>query len=1507
MGDSKSVCIACINSPLNCTLSGPEAAIDAVKAQADKDSIFAQKLKTGVAYHSPSMRAIADEYLRLMGDLKTAGTTPRDLKTAAGIPMVSSVTGKVLRPITGVTKGQYWVENMVSTVRFADAVQVLTQETSKLKVGMGSITDLIEVGPHPALKRSVQDTVGQSGNRRKQIRYATALHRSHPALQTTLELVGQLFCLGHSIDFSAVNREEDAVSDGHCPFLVDCPKYPFDKSNTYWAESRVSRDYRLRGAVIGEMIGVRTSDWNPLEPRWRNFLCLETVPWISHHKISDTVLYPASGMLIMAIEAVQQMVPAGHTVAGYRVERVDFSNPIIVQDTWDERVETQVHLRSVRRPNADSAADDASLFETVIFAYARGEWIECSRATIEIQYEEATSNFDGIDERRLADDRLRSKHSQAKEHCSHPIDSYVFYRDAAEQGLQYGDFFQLLQDVRWDGKSRTVAHVDVSKPKFRTSSLVHPAILDQAFHVLRISASQQSAANVPIRLSDAWISAKGWQAPETSTIQWLATSTALSNVAGGGEQGMLHAFADDGSVLCSIGKAVTAAVSKKTKTPKDKKLLYSVEWKPQLSLLSPEQLALACDAGTSAQDETEILAHHDKLCTALELAAAKTLKTIDLSRVPNGLCRHVEWMNRHVGKLSPAQKQEVEVLSDAEVEARLSEVDRVLPSWKIYTTCARKLPEMLSGKTDPLQVVFESDQANIFYADLFQRLCADGRLGSILDLAAHENPALRILEVGAGTGGMTGHVIAALQDREARTGGLSFSEYSYTDISPAFFEKARTRWPDLDAQGRISFKTLDLDRSIDTQGFEPGSYDLIVAASVMHATPYLEATIRNVKKALKPGGKLLLLEVVNPDDIATNFMAGLVPGWWVAREEWRPHSAAVPEDLWDWCLKKNGFSGNDVVIRDYEMEECHIMSIIITTALDDDKTAIAPEPAHESTSRIVLVHTEPSEQGPETARLLKEELDASGMGQVSTCSFTLDSLAKELADLSKDDIVVCLAEVLDKPLLSNLSENSFKCLQHLIKNSPILLWSVATTIDDPCYPDYGVVQGFLRSIRAEQADHHIVNVSIEGETDVGKCVNFISQVLRASFGQSASKELEYVVRNGMLHTGRAVENVSGNDTLRPLLFQQPQQVSWGEAEALRLEVGTRGMLDSLRFVPDDTHQSDLGPDDVEIEARAWSLTDRDLHAAMGRLDSSANESALGLDCVGVVARRGSGADPAIKIGDHVCMVAQGCLRKYPRANKAHIVKIPDTLPFETALSVVVPGMTAYHSLIDVARLEHGDKVLIHSAASSVGQIAILLAQDMGTTVYCTVSSPEEQTAVLEHLRMPADHIFQSTSFAKGVLRATKNEGVDVVINSLSGDAATRASYECIASGGRFVEIERSNVDADAAVTMGMLSRNISLSVVDVMNLKPSTIRRLLRKTVELLDNDKIQVTKPMELFDASMIGNAFLTLRDGHVSGRVVIKANRDDVIDVSLPPVCPSPLLSVVRAYATTMQNAVQ
>jgi NADPH:quinone reductase-like Zn-dependent oxidoreductase/malonyl CoA-acyl carrier protein transacylase/SAM-dependent methyltransferase/acyl carrier protein len=1446
-----SVNVACINSPLSSTLSGLEEAIDAIKAQADLDGIFAQKLRTGVAYHSPSMKAIADEYLAALGDLNP------EKKDEVEIPMISSVTGKLISHETSST-GQYWVDNMLSPVLFAQALQAMTSKESAKKLGLGNITNLVEIGPHPALRRPVKDTLSSLGNPKKEVRYAYPLHRSHLATQTTLELVGQLFCQGYDISIPAVNQQSAKGK-----FLVDCPEYPFDQAQRYWTESRLSRDFRLRGSVKGAMLGVRASDWNPLEPRWRNFWSIESSPWIRDHKISDTVLFPASGMLIMAMEATQQMVPSGQPVAGYLIHRAEFISPIIVPEAWEDRVETQVRLRTLK-------TQQNVKFDVTIFTYSRGEWIECFRANTQIDYKESSET----NERRFTHEYLRDQYHRTAKSCSLPVDSRVLYHGAEDIGLQYGDWFQLLRNIHWDGVTSAVALVDLPRLKYDTTSLVHPAILDQAFHVLRASAGQQPAANVPVRLEDAWFSADGWQKSRTNSVRW--SSKSALTVYGYGEQGSITALAEDGTILCSIENAVTAAVSRET-TEKERKLVHSVEWKPQLDQLSPKQLTQVLNANAPSKDDSAVLANHSKLCRALELVAARTLKRIDKAKVPEDLLRHVEWMEHHVSKLSRKQQLEADTIIDDDVEARLMEVDSVLPAWKLYTTCARKLPEILAGELDPLQVVFESDQADIFYSHLFQNLCADGRLNYLLDLTSHQNPALRVLEVGAGTGGMTGHVISALQEREKRTGGLSFSEYTYTDISPAFFETASQRWPDLHSQGRISFKTLDLARSIESQGFEPQSYDLVIAASVLHATPYLEATTRNVQKALKPGGRLILLEVINPDDIATNFMAGLVPGWWVAREEWRPHSAAIPENLWDKCLRDNGFSGNDVVIRDYPDDECHIMSVIVTTAVTEPTEAV--EQATKKGRIFILIDEHESQQQRQLADGVRRQLDPDGSRRTTIVAFSLDQLRSQLAELTSDDCVICLSEAGGRPLLSSLSDSEFTCLQFLISKISNLLWVTSTNAATPDFPDYSIAQGFFRSIRAEQPDTHIVTLSIQDEAENGPCTEPISQVFQATFDSAApSKDVEYVVRDGLITTGRAIEDIATNKLVQSLTSPQVQQRAWGDGPALKLSMGKPGTLDSLQFIEDDVHATELGPFEIEIEAKAWGLSSRDLGIALGHLD--ARNETFGSDCAGIIKRIGHKCDMSIQPGDRVGMMAPGCLQKYPRAHEASVFKLPDALSFEAAVSTIAPGLAACYSVHNVSQLQEDDKVLVHSAAGGAGQIAVRLAQMLGAHVFVTASSAEEKQFLIDTLGIATEHIFdsKSASFPQVVMRATGRCGVDVVLNFSDQDTLNQ-SFSCLAIGGRCIHVGSINNADDLVLPTKLLTRNVTFSSVDVLSLSPKVIGQLSKIMMKLLDNSKIQLPQPLRAFEVPQIDNAFRELQENERLGRVVITVKPDDVV----------------------------
>ncbi|KAK0734704.1 hypothetical protein B0T26DRAFT_845131 [Lasiosphaeria miniovina] len=1532
-GLAAAVNVACINSPGNVTLSASEAALDQLKAHLDRDGVFAHKLKTGVAYHSPYMAQIADEYLGLMGSLEgDAKRTP-----GAAMPMVSSVTGRAVRDGGAVlATAQYWVDNMMSPVRFAEAVRVLTRETASLRVGLGSITDLVEVGPHPALRRPLEDTLKADGDTCSAARwtYSWVLHRSQPAVDSAMELAGKLFCRGHGVRVDAVNMMQQHKNTKPRPFAVDAPEYPFDHSKRYWAESRLSRDYRLREETTGALLGARSCDWNPLEPRWRNFWSVETAPWTGDHVVSNTVILPGAAMLVMAIEAVQNhLCPPPRKVASFYVQEARFLSPVVVPAAWDDRAETMVHLRPVRGKDGagESLRDRAASAwaEVVIYSYRDSQqpWTECFRATVQAQFgdddDAAAVSADAREERRLADAAVKGEHERAAVACAaRPIDAAVFYDDAAEHGIGWGDWFRVLGDMGWDGAARAVGRVDLGVNKsaaaarYQTASLVHPAVLDGVFHALRLATTRglrlsAATTHIPVRVADAWFAPRGWQAPDTSSVRYLATSRG----APGRErcEGAVTALADDGTVLCTMGSLTMAAVSTgDTHDRIEKTLLHRIEWRPQLSLLTPAQLAAVCDADAIDKDEATMRLHYGKLRVVLDHAIARALQAIDTPasavRVPASLARHADWMRYYVQQ----QQQQQQTQNPAgpfsaagALEALVQEIETLRPAWKLHATVVRSLPAMLSGSVDPLQVIFGGDEADTFYADMFATVC-DSRLHSFLALAAHENPQLRILEVGAGTGGMTGRVLGALLGVEAASGNAGvrcFAEYAYTDVSPAFFERAAARWDNV--RDRMAFRAFDMKAAPESQGFEEGAYDLVVAGSVLHATEDLMATMRNVRRLLKPGsGRLLVLEAIAPDDVASNFTFGLVPGWWGKREPWRGLSPAIPEAQWDTVLRESGFSGNDLCLRDYASDDCHLFSVIVSRAVEE--AAGDEEKADTAPSRLtIVVADDAATHQTRLASLLCTQLAAQ-----ETRVVAFDAL--HAAELGEHDTVVSIAEV-RQPLLASLSPRRFLAVQDLIRRAHRLLWvtAVADSADDgaECAPEYSVVQGFLRTLRAEEgAAKRLVSLAIESfarsdskndDDDNGKndddddgndaCAGFIATALRAAFSTSSSSpELEYVVRDGLLTTGRVVADAAQNTALHALLQPRLRHEPWlaSPSESAPLQLRTGKTLEELHFVEDTVCRADtpLGAREVEVEAKTWAVNFRDVLVALGRISEEGGGGGdLGSDCAGVVTRVGS-AVGGVAPGDRVVMVAPGAMRAFPRADERAVLRIPsDSLSLETAASVLVPGMTAVYALREVARLRRGDRVLVHAAAGSTGQMAVWVARLAGADVFATTSSPEKRAFLRDTLGIPKDRIFYSrdTSFAKGIMRVTGGRGVDVVLNSLTGEGL-RASWQCVAPYGRFVDIAEADIRENASLPMGRFAHNVSFAAVDLHHVARTDLEltaRLLRDTVDLLADGKIQHPTPLHCYPVSQVERAFRHLQGGKNIGRIMITVGRDDVV----------------------------
>lgn len=1191
-------------------------------------------------------------------------------------------------------------------------------------------------------------------------------------------------------------------------------------------------------------------------------------------------------MVVMAIEAVRQETAANHrTISGFLLKKTQFLAPITVGKTAQTATETVLHLSPIQ----NTYEKDQTCYEISIFTYRDERWTQCFRTDVQVQHEEADkSQVDGGLENQLWQEQFQQRFQEATESCNETVDRSAFYRFCEKHGIHYGETFQLLRDIEWDGNKMSTARIDLTafkKQHEMIESPAHPAILDAGIHLLLVQVSkglgEDSATVVPQRIANVWISAKAWSG-STSSLR-LNSLLHAEHKSPGSLKGSVWALADDGSPLCSVEGVILTEVSQPNHSKEDSDdqvMLYNIAWKPQLSSLTGKELLKLCDDTALVHNETFEDRWALKVESTMRLVTRKALRNlreVDLNRTPSYMRRYLKSLEHLYATPSASENKDI---SDTELDLLLEECELMNPDCEVFLKIGRMLPCILRGEQDPLELMFATKSAEKLYTYLADQQMRDGRFAKFLDIASHEKPTLKILEIGAGTGSMTRHILGSLNRFEKETGQYRFASYTYTDISPMFFEAAQEEFGDF--HGRLLYKTLDLERDPIKQGFELESYDLVIAGLVLHATSNLEATLGRVRQLLKPGAHLVMQEVVATNSARANVTFGSLPGWWLSTEEWREYTPLLTADRWGELLLETGFSGADIVLRDHKSDICHLCSMIISKKVDttDSKTIVAPTlngNSEHQQRRIQLF----IDGNSDSQRALAAEIrDQNSNTQI----LELKPLMEGLWWPSPKDIIVSLVEF-DMARLSSLSEQEFWSLKELVQGVEAILWvsSLPSADGRMTNPFPAVATGFLRSIQSENPEKHIVTLIAESGSP-STTAKHVLNILEKCFGkQDASPEIEFVVQDGHLTIGRLMKGIEldaeRSARVRPQLRTEP----WKPGPPVALEVGVPGMLDTLRFVEDTAYNDALGPDEVEIEAVSWPISFRDVFVALGRLGMEG----LGVECAGVVTRTGNECQYDIKCGDRVVMVSVGCMKSHPRTGADRVVKIPNNLSFNEAAAAANPGITAYYSLIHIARLQRGEKILIHSGAGSTGQMAIAIAQWLGAEVFTTVGFDEKKQLLIDRFGIPDDHIFYSrnTSFAKGVMRVTKGYGVDVVLNSLSGEGL-RASWKCIAPYGRFVEIGKADIGIDSSLPMGSFARNTSFAAVDLVHLSVTNVklfRHLIEKVVTLISQGDISGPGPLHLYPASTVEKAFRYLQSGKNTGRIIMTGRDEDPVPVGL------------------------
>ncbi|TWU77265.1 putative PKS-like protein biosynthetic cluster [Metarhizium rileyi] len=475
---------------------------------------------------------------------------------------------------------------------------------------------------------------------------------------------------------------------------------------------------------------------------------------------------------------------------------------------------------------------------------------------------------------------------------------------------------------------------------------------------------------------------------------------------------------------------------------------------------------------------------------------------------------------------------------------------------------------------------------------------------------------------------------------------------------------------------------------------------------------------------------------------------------------------------------------------------------------------------------------------------------------------------------------------LDNCMLAQMTAGTFDKMQQFLLDSTMVLWVTSGAYKNAKNPHRSMAQGLARTIRSETG-RHIATLDLDAsartsEPDQALLIMDMLEHMLSSRSQE-SPDMEFFEESGRIVVPRIVEDVELNTFIQretsssiPYLqpFHQPNR-------RLKLDIKRAGALDTLYFKDDGETQ--LGEGEVEILVEATGMNFKDVVISMGQLASPY----IGVECSGTVARVGS-AVTSLAVGDRVCAMPVGAYRTFARCLATSAARIPDDMSMEIAASIPVAYCTAYYSLLELGRLERGERVLIHAGAGGVGQCAIQLAQMAGAEIFTTVGSVDKKRLIMERYGIPEDRIFYSrnSDFGPAVRAMTKGEGVDVVLNSLAGELL-RETWDCIAHFGRFIEIGKRDITNNTRLEMRCFESNALFSSVDLTILaaeRPRIMNRVMTCVMEALEQKKIGPMHPVTVMPISDVEKALRLLQGGKTTGKVVLTHGRHDQVKASHP-----------------------
>lgn len=1346
----------------------------------------------------------------------------------AGASFVSTVTGKALSGKE--LHANYWWRNVREPVRFGDAVDSLAEMGCRV---------FVEIGPHAILQRYISETLKSKELRG---RVFSTLRKDDDGLARLQNVASRIMLMNPATALTKFFP----LPGRHVPL----PNYPWQKER-HWQVGTNEGLASIQRRIIHPLLGWQLID---ADMGWENILDPEVLPWLADHKVGEAVVFPGAAYAEMALAAAHEWLN-GEWLA---IEELDIVSPLVFDGQHARLIRFFLNTRdgSFQIRSRQRLSDDPWAL------HAAGRIFEPTGVLPEVSIELAQQELVDV---------LPEHH----------------YKMTEALGLNYGPAFQGLSAIRVHGD---MLEADVSLPLGLLDSFEHyhshPALLDLCYQslvdILQAEVAEgRGVALLPVKIG---------KLISHSKVLPVKFRTVMRARVGRSVRADFELYDADGQLVTSmIGCRFRAAplqqIEKTGVMTWDTRLWLEPHPVSGLEAAVPSVEMLFDSLATKTNRDPRREAWFKETLPLLEgLTLAfiyEAFKEISLTapeafqRILNEGRAHIDWLSGLLIQegLLLKQNDEWRLEDNKEIplaveiwQSLLKNNCACLPQLILIGRLGRHLAELILGSLDgdafhtslmrsqAIQSINDDDAAYVGTHQMIKQVVKEALSKCPL------NRRLRILEISAVPSDIPEFLKQALADGRVDLTVALADEDAVERLQHEYREN----------RGLKVVRFSQIDHQVVFDSDLPTLFDIIILRHTLHCATNPYAALMRHKSILALGGVLVTAE--RYPDLSADFIHCLDPQWWreradVAVGDSKYISSLLPPASWEEILGQQGYE-TIKTCAEPESEGLAEGAYLILATRSATESISTPAPAINNWCLLV------DDSSVGLAQHLVPRLESYGHTAVVVMDIAdraIPNSTNLVYMLGWQQAVEDASQVVTDFLTSvqGLSDTGNSARLWVLTCGGALLSDASNK--GIYHPPQAALCGAARVVMNEYPGLNCTLIDIQQSFENVELAADIERELLWPDGTS-----EILLMDGARYRP-SIETLVV-DPISPATHEQ----------RFRLDFLVPGQLRNLRWLPEQKRP--LAHHEVEIKTHATGLNFRDVMYLMGLLPDEAVEkgfagASLGLEFAGIVNRIGDAVRDFIP-GDAVMGFGSSCFASHVITRDDAITLMPEEWTFEAAATVPTVFFTVYYALRQLADLQPGERVLIHGAAGGVGIAAIQLARYFGAEVFATAGSAEKRDFV--HL-LGADHVFDSRNldFADQILAQTGGKGVDVVLNSLAGEAIRR-NLRILKPFGRFLELGKRDFFENTPVGLRPFKDNISYFGIDADQLltgRPQLAARLFREVIALF-REGVLTPLPYRVYPAERAVEAFRCMQQARHIGKVVIASGYPDIEKSIIPAV---------------------